>query len=108
MNLSSMTRKFKSKAGVIVMQYLEKYALSKDAAACFNVTIKGLLEKAKRERRVPDKYLFFIEQSGMDATIRELIDAGCMTYKFTENGQDVYEHEVDKDLLRQVLGWNTH
>ena len=90
------------------MAYVDKWELSKAAKDCAARTIDGLLEKARRERRIPDRYMFFMFHDGMDDEVNELIDAGFMAYEFMDKGQRIFSHQVDAESLRQALGWTAN
>lgn len=105
MNLSSMTRQFKSRRKGNSVAYSTKWDLSADALRATCPIVQGLFEKAKREGRIPDTYLFWTQTNAPEIT-EELVNAGFMKFEFTEKGRAVYSHEVDADLLRETLGWN--
>lgn len=107
MQLSSMTRKFHQRRLANMSNYTDRFELSNEAQQAAAQITKGLMDKARRERRIPAKYQFW-QKTNAPEIVEELTAAGFMTYKFDDNGVAIYEHEVDAESLRQALGWTAH
>lgn len=87
--------------------YIRNNKLSREAQACFELTFQILKEKAEREKAIPEELLFCTAQEGFDDANDELTAAGLQEYAFTDaHGNVVYRHKVDKELLREALGWD--
>jgi hypothetical protein len=87
------------------MKYAEDKVpgLSDEARKAFLLIANGLIEKVQRERKIPEIYRFWIE-TDKGEIIAELTGAGAIRYAFTDkSGVRIYEHEVDKDLIRQTI-----
>lgn len=79
--------------------------LSKDARASFELTFRMLAAKAIREKRIPDEILFTVETDYPELS-EELEAAGLQEHAFTDDyGVEVYRHRVDKEALKEALGW---
>lgn len=110
MQLRSTTAKFKARRPENAMKYTAKLTngkgLSKDAKAAFETTFRTLTEKAIREKRIPDELLFVVQTNAPELD-EELTAAGLQEYAFTDaKGVRVYRHKVDKEALKEALGWN--
>lgn len=88
------------------MAYADKFELSADARKAANMIVRGLMEKAERERKIPETYVFW-SKTDDPAINQELLNAGFMAYEFTEE-EEVYSHRVDAEALREALGWTKH
>lgn len=89
------------------MDYAEKWELSSAAVEALHIILEGLIEKARRTRKIPATYQFWTATDAPEINA-ELVNAGFMKFEFMDGKQAVYSHEVDVEAMRQALGWITH
>lgn len=108
MQFTSMTRKFASKQKAFAMDYADAFNLTKDARDAFAQIAKGLLDKVRREKKIPSEYRFWVATNCADVN-DELESKGVIKYAFTdERGVRVYTHTPDHPLIKAVLKWHVN